>query len=332
MSVENYEETPLLGKKPRATSSAWPTMKSIAVGALCVTAGVVGTLATLRLGHGRDVASLGEESSALVPRSPVDPVLPGYGDALDLDESNLGLVLTENDEALAKSELGGVKAVKDAVAKKIPVPDWSVGYDCPRGRCKEVNEVPQPWAGGEAKAVMIKQNLVFVGKQRVIAKGLMKQKPPQLPIVCMGFSDGAKAFDTFEVVFSEIGSSVKEEVLKAYIGGIKHVLSPFPWNEFPRVATQEALTEWITKELTSKFASKQTALDATDKFVGKLADYFTSDVVISLTHGAPPNRGKFGKNYITLPCGISVQMLGRILLQDKEMKKLYPNANVKKAD
>mmetsp|Transcript_46447 Transcript_46447/g.111253 ORF Transcript_46447/g.111253 Transcript_46447/m.111253 type:complete len:149 (-) Transcript_46447:287-733(-) len=148
----------------------------------------------------------------------------------------------------------------------------------------------------------------------------------------MGFSDGAKAFDTFEVVFSEIGSSVKEEVLKAYIGGIKHVLSPFPWNEFPRVATQEALTEWITKELTSKFASKQTALDATDKFVGKLADYFTSDVVISLTHGAPPNRGKFGKNYITLPCGISVQMLGRILLQDKEMKKLYPNANVKKAD
>jgi hypothetical protein len=309
-------------------------MKSIAVGALCVTAGVVGTLATLRLGHGRDVASLGEESSALVPRSPVDPVLPGYGDALDLDESNLGLVLTENDEALAKSELGGVKAVKDAVAKKIPVPDWSVGYDCLRvkgGRCKEVNEVPQP-LDGPAKAVRIQDNLVFVGKQRVIAKGLMKQTPPQLPIVCMGFSNGAKAFDTFEVVFSEIGSSAKEEVLKAYIGGIKTVLSPFFQELPPAVASQSALTEWITNELTAKFASSQTALDAADNFVGKLADYFSSDVVISLTHGAPPNRGKFGKNYITLPCGISVQMLGRILLQDKEMKKQYPNAKVNKAD
>jgi hypothetical protein len=112
MSVGNYDdEAPLLGEKPRASSSAWPTMKSmksIAFGALCVTAAVVGTLATHRLGHGRDVASLGEESSAL-----------GYGDAVDLDQSKLGLVLTENYEALAKSELGYKRGdAKKAMAKE----------------------------------------------------------------------------------------------------------------------------------------------------------------------------------------------------------------------
>jgi len=112
MSVGNYDdEAPLLGEKPRASSSAWPTMKSmksIAFGALCVTAAVVGTLATHRLGHGRDVASLGEESSAL-----------GYGDAVDLDQSKLGLVLTENYEALAKSELGHKRGdAKKAMAKE----------------------------------------------------------------------------------------------------------------------------------------------------------------------------------------------------------------------
>jgi hypothetical protein len=71
MSVENYEETPLLGKKPRATSSAWPTMKSIAVGALCVTAGFAGTLAvTGRSSAANSSAALGVPSSAAlgVPR------------------------------------------------------------------------------------------------------------------------------------------------------------------------------------------------------------------------------------------------------------------------
>jgi hypothetical protein len=71
MSVENYEETPLLGKKPRATSSAWPTMKSIAVGALCVTAGFAGTLVvTGRSSTANSSAALGVPSSAAlgVPR------------------------------------------------------------------------------------------------------------------------------------------------------------------------------------------------------------------------------------------------------------------------
>jgi hypothetical protein len=71
MSVENHEETPLLSKKPRASSSAWPTMKSVAVGALCVTAAFAGTLAvTGRSSTANSSAALGVPSSAAlgVPR------------------------------------------------------------------------------------------------------------------------------------------------------------------------------------------------------------------------------------------------------------------------
>jgi hypothetical protein len=386
MSVGNYDdEAPLLGEKPRASSSAWPTMKSmksIAFGALCVTAAVVGTLATHRLGHGRDVASLGEESSAL-----------GYGDAVDLDQSKLGLVLTENYEALAKSELGykrgdakkamakeaskkvsdgaskaakkvcdGAKKVADGAkkgAKKVSdgasfvnrkagwllnPPEWIFEWGDSHGLPVNGRSVKLTAKNHVNPLFLLNQkfpigaNPKFTGKQRLIGQYLAGPEFENATAVCpVGKDDKGKRWQpdkSFTVTFRKPGTPVGEEILKAYVQGIAHVLAPVP--DMPPTLKVNDVAGWFVDKLEGSLVPAPfiptAGKYAADTFTEKLFNYFAADTVITMTTSTvSSHKAKFGPNFFTLPCEISVQTIGNLLLQDKELMDKYPMEGTSKS-
>ena len=379
MSVGNYDdEAPLLGEKPRASSSAWPTMKSmksIAFGALCVTAAVVGTLATHRLGHGRDVASLGEESSAL-----------GYGDAVDLDQSKLGLVLTENYEALAKSELGhkrgdakkamakeaskkvsdGAKKVSDGASKAakkgakkvsdgasfvnrkagwlLKPPEWIFEWGDSHGLPVNGRSVKLTAKNHVNPLFLLKQkfpigaNPKFTGKQRLIGQYLAGPEFNNATAVCpVGKDDKGKRWQpdkSFTVTFREPGTPVGEEILKAYVQGIAHVLAPVP--EMPPTLNVNDVAGWFVDKLEGSLVPTPfiptAGKYAAETFTEKLFNYFAADTVITMTTSTvSSHKAKFGPNFFTLPCEISVQTIGNLLLQDKELMEKYPMEGTSKS-
>ena len=181
-------------------------------------------------------------------------------------------------------------------------------------------------------------NPKFTGKQRLIGQYLAGPEFKDAIAVCpVGKDDKGKRWQpdkSFTVTFREPGTPVGEEILKAYVQGIAHVLAPVP--EMPPTLNVNDVAGWFVDKLEGSLVPTPfiptAGKYAAETFTEKLFNYFAADTVITMTTSTvSSHKAKFGPNFFTLPCEISVQTIGNLLLQDKELMEKYPMEGTSKS-
>jgi X-X-X-Leu-X-X-Gly heptad repeat protein len=181
-------------------------------------------------------------------------------------------------------------------------------------------------------------NPKFTGKQRLIGQYLAGPEFENATAVCpVGKDDKGKRWQpdkSFTVTFRKPGTPVGEEILKAYVQGIAHVLAPVP--DMPPTLKVNDVAGWFVDKLEGSLVPAPfiptAGKYAADTFTEKLFNYFAADTVITMTTSTvSSHKAKFGPNFFTLPCEISVQTIGNLLLQDKELMDKYPMEGTSKS-